>query len=124
MQLENQAALDSSAVLIADTDAFATAIWHERYTGERQPAIEAISNGFSPYRLYILTDVNHVPFEQDGIRDGEHIRHWMHQQFVERLQEGGFNWLTVSGNQRQCLEQAIAGIEKQLKTTWQFSPKW
>lgn len=124
MALENQAAMDSSALLIADTDAFATAIWHERYTGERHAALEAMTTDFSPHRLYILTDVNCVPFEQDGIRDGEHIRGWMQQRFIERMQQCGFNWLQVSGDSQQCLQQAIEFIEQNLPKIWNFSPKW
>jgi NadR type nicotinamide-nucleotide adenylyltransferase len=124
MELENQAAMDSSALVIADTDAFATAIWHERYVGRRHAAIEAMTTEFSPHRLYILTDTSSVPFEQDGIRDGEHIRDWMQQRFIERLQQCELNWAQVSGDQQQMLEQAIALIEKNLTQVWRFSPKW
>ncbi len=124
MRWEDQAAQTGSPLLIADTDAFATGVWHERYMGSRCAPVEAISSRFSPHRLYILTDVAAVPFEQDGIRDGEHIRDWMQQRFVERLQEQDFAWLQVSGDAKQCLLSAVAAIEKHLQTVWSFSPKW
>lgn len=124
MNWEDQAAQTGSPLLIADTDAFATGIWHERYMGRREASIEALSSQFSPHRLYILTDVATVPFEQDGIRDGEHIRDWMQQRFVERVQEQGFTWVQVSGDAHQCLLAAVAAIEQHLQTVWWFSPKW
>ena len=124
MHWEDKAAQAGSPLLIADTDTFATGIWHERYMGSRCVPVEALSRQFSPHRLYILTDVAAVPFEQDGIRDGEHIRDWMQQRFVERLQEQGFPWVQVSGDAEQCLLSAVASIEKHLQTAWSFSPKW
>jgi nicotinamide riboside kinase len=36
-------------------------------------------------KIYILTKPN-VPFIQDGYRDGEHIRDWMFQRFIEELE--------------------------------------
>ena len=55
--------------------------------GTRSPQLEAIARQ-RRYGLYILTG-DEIPFEQDGTRDGEDIRHDMHKRFVERLQEEG-----------------------------------
>ncbi len=82
---ENTAALRARRVLFADTNAFATGTWHERYYGRRDSRVDAIGAQDRP-DLYLLTAPD-VPFVQDGVRDGEHIRHWMHQRFVEQLAE-------------------------------------
>ena len=37
------------------------------------------------------------PFVQDGFRDGEHIRHWMHERFVEKLQYSKTPWVLIAG---------------------------
>ena len=59
----------ANRVLICDTDAFATAIWHERYLGVPSAAVLAVAAGRT-YDLYVLTDVD-TPFVPDDIRDGE-----------------------------------------------------
>ena len=42
-QREDAAARDGSPVLVCDTDAFATTIWHERYIGARQRRVDVIA---------------------------------------------------------------------------------
>jgi NadR type nicotinamide-nucleotide adenylyltransferase len=107
---ENDAARKANKILICDTDAFATSIWHRRYLHERSAAVEAIVAAHRRPDLYLLTDVN-TPFEQDGTRDGEAIRDWMHAMFVEELtaQQRPFQLLTGSHNER--LANAIRMID-------------
>ena len=69
---EDWAARTANRLLVCDTDAFATSIWHQRYLGRREATVEAIA-ALRHYDLYLLTDVD-IPFVQDGFRDGEHIR--------------------------------------------------
>ncbi len=118
---ENALAEGSGPLLIADTDAFATAIWHERYTGNRSPAVESLLAHLPGRRLYLLTDAASVPFVQDGIRDGEHIRAWMHARFHERLAAHGHPWRLVQGDAKACLAQSITAIEEFLAATWNFT---
>jgi NadR type nicotinamide-nucleotide adenylyltransferase len=81
--------------LVADTDALATAVWHERYVGRRSPTVEALALSRPP-ALYVLTG-DEIPFVQDGLRDGEHLRGWMTLRFREVLAEQDAPWLEVSG---------------------------
>jgi nicotinamide riboside kinase len=81
--LEEREARVTGRVLICDTDAFATAIWYERYLGARAPEVEALA--IAEPSLYLLTHHDDVVFEPDAIRDGEHLRAWMTDAFVERL---------------------------------------
>jgi HTH-type transcriptional repressor of NAD biosynthesis genes len=80
---EDLAAREANRLLICDTDALATAIWHERYLEFRSPLVEEVSAG-RRYDLYIVTDC-HIPFVQDGTRDGEHLRQWMTDRFKSLL---------------------------------------
>jgi NadR type nicotinamide-nucleotide adenylyltransferase len=73
--LEAREARVGGPVLVCDTDALATGIWHERYRSARSPEVEAL--GDPPPSLYLVTHHDDVPFHQDGIRDGEHLRGWM-----------------------------------------------
>ncbi|MDF3030996.1 MAG: transcriptional regulator [Moraxellaceae bacterium] len=62
-----------------------------------------------------------MPFVQDGIRDGEHIRDWMHGCFRERLQATGQAHAQVSDNEDECLAQAVAAIERHWPLIWRFA---
>src|SRR3989344_2392353 len=96
-------------VLICDTDAFATGIWHERYVRFRSKEVEAISKD-RKYNLYLLTDID-IPFIQDGTRDGEHIREWMHNTFITRLTKENKKFEILSGNHEKRLAKAINLID-------------
>jgi NadR type nicotinamide-nucleotide adenylyltransferase len=111
-QLEDSLAEAANGLLICDTDPFATGVWHERYMGARSPAVERIAAGRS-YDLYILTG-DEIPFEQDGTRDGEHVRHDMHNRFAQRLDEAGKRYVVVTGTRERRLGDAIRAIEQAL----------
>lgn len=119
--LENTAARASGPLLICDTDAFATSLWHERYMGAPSPALVPLATPASPHRLYLLSDVQAVPFTQDGLRDGEHIREWMHGRFGQALAASDHACRRVSGDEAQMLAQALAHIDEHLPTLWRFA---
>lgn len=103
--LEDRLAREANRVLICDTDAFATSIWHERYMGCRSPQVEVIASA-RRYALYLVTDVD-IPFVQDGLRDGEHIREWMHERFVTALARQGKRFAVLSGPHETRLRNAV-----------------
>lgn len=114
-QMENQLAGESNnGLLICDTNAFATRLWHERYVGEKSKAVDAIA-AKDKVDLYIITDVD-IPFVQDGIRDGEHIRHAMHEQFITEVEATGVPFIVVSGSVSDRLKTACQQINALLKT--------
>ncbi len=108
-QLEASLAEASNGLVIADTDAFATSVWHERYMGTRSTVVEEIANA-SHYDLYILTG-DEIPFVQDGLRDGEHIRHDMHLRFIERLEATNRPYILVQGSREARRAAAVAAID-------------
>lgn len=112
-QLEDEAAKQANKVLICDTDVFATAVWHRRYMGIRSVEVEALAAKRPKIDLYIVPDP-HTPFTQDGYRDGEDQRQWMHDTFIRSLTFWGKNYLQVSGTPEERLAQATAVIDKLL----------
>lgn len=108
-ELENRLAEVSNGLVICDTDAFATGIWHERYLGQRSPQVEAIGNRIV-HDLYIVTG-DEIPFVDDGVRDGEAIRHSMHELFIERLTETGKKFIVVRGTPEERLKLAVQAID-------------
>lgn len=107
--LEEAEARRGGPVLVCDTDAFATAIWHERYIGRRAPEVEALADPRPS--LYLLTHCDDVPFEQDGVRDGEHLRAWMTEAFVERLRGSAHRAAFVRGSRAERVAQACALLD-------------
>lgn len=102
---EDEAARRANRILICDTNAFATTFWHRRYMGTRSPEVEAIA-ARCRCDLYLLTG-DEIPFVQDGLRDGEHIRHEMHRWFEEALSQQTVPWLLLHGAPEQRLRTAL-----------------
>lgn len=106
---EDAAARLGSPLLVCDTDALATSIWHERYLGTRSDPARALAGG-RRYALYLLTG-DEIPFVQDGTRDGEHVRGWMTHRFREELAGRPEPWVQVSGSRELRLATAVAAID-------------
>lgn len=108
---ENEAARHANKVLICDTDAFATSVWHRRYIGDPSPEVEAIAAGHRRPDIYLLTDIN-TPFIQDGTRDGVLIREWMHDAFVAELTAQRRPFHLVSGSLQDRFNRAVERIDE------------
>src|SRR4051794_14795240 len=98
---ENLLAREANRVLICDTNAFATGTWHERYYQSRDQRVDAIGAA-DKVDLYLLTSPD-VPFVQDGFRDGETIRQWMHESFKDQLAIGQTPWRLIRGSYTERL---------------------
>lgn len=117
---EERAARLGSPVLICDTDSFATGIWHERYLGGRNEEVERTA-ALTRRDLYLLTDHADVPFEDDGLRDGPHLRPWMTGRFREELEATGRRFLVVRGDREERLATAVAAVDGLLAEGWHFA---
>ena len=116
-----QAAADACPLVIADTDAFATAIWERRYLGEDSHGAAVAAGPLLPRRdLYLITDDVDVPFEQDGWRDGEDIRADMTRWFIDGLTARGLPWVLLRGPHETRLAYAIQAIEPLLERRLSF----
>lgn len=107
---EDLAARRCRRVLICDTNAFATGLWHRRYLGHDDPCLQAYVAETCRADLYLLTG-DEIPFVQDGLRDGEHIRHEMHRWFVEALSAQAVPWRLLRGGREERLRDALHWIE-------------
>ena len=117
---EDDAARESGPVLVCDTDAFATGVWHERYLSARSADVESIAAEPTwPTRFYLLTDPDDVPFVQDGLRDGVAIRRWMTSAFVERLSavQARWEWIRGGGAEARTVT-ALAALDAWLGEPW------
>ncbi|MEK7950870.1 AAA family ATPase [Luteolibacter soli] len=109
---EDLAARQANRILICDTNSFATALWHRRYMGHHDERLQAIGAECRA-DLYLLTG-DEIPFIQDGLRDGEHIRHEMHGWFETALAAQSAPWHLLRGTREQRLAEAL----KIIRTRW------
>ncbi len=114
---EDLSARQCNRILFCDTNAFATGTWYERYFHARHPLVDSIGQQ-SKADLYLLTAPD-VPFVQDGFRDGQHIRNWMHDRFVEQLanlsqRDPAVRIVQIHGSYEQRLATAIASVNRML----------
>lgn len=119
---ENEAAANGSPLVVCDTDAFATALWERRYLGSTSTKVAQLAGQELPGRaIYLLTDHRGVPFEQDGFRDGEHIRADMHDWFVEELTRAGHSWALLTGPLNSRMALAVRITDQMLTQRAQFA---
>ena len=110
---EAEIAKRSDGVVVCDTNAVATELWQRRYMGRTTAEMKRIA-ARDKADLYIITG-DEIPFVQDGIRDGEHLRHRMHRWFIAHIKKTGVPYIVVSGNQEERLIAALAAARKMIK---------
>ena len=110
---EDTLAGSANRVLFCDTNAFATGTWFERYHQRRHAEVDAIGAS-DKVHLYLITAPD-VPFVQDGFRDGEKIRDWMHARFVEQVAVGSSPTCVLQGSYADRLSTAIEAVQRLLE---------
>ena len=104
------AARTCNSVVVCDTDAFTTRLWHFRYAGFWSEEVERIAREAKTPDLYVLTSPD-IPFVQDGLRDGEHLRFQMHEQFIQELNNWKANWILAIGTIEERVAQVLVHVE-------------
>ncbi|MCM2393185.1 AAA family ATPase [Streptomyces albipurpureus] len=117
---EEEAARAGSPVVFCDTDAFATTIWHERYLGHPHEEVARIA-ALGRQHLWLLTDHAQVPFEDDGLRDGEELRPWMTGRFTTELARTGRRTVRLTGPHEERLATAVAAVDGLLGEGWNLA---
>jgi HTH-type transcriptional repressor of NAD biosynthesis genes len=119
-KIEYEITKKANKILFCDNDTFSLSIWCERYLGKYEKEIYDIyinaKNLENENKIYILTKPN-VPFVQDGLRDGEHIREWMYKRFIEELDNKKMRYYILdSENYEERKEKAIKIINFYIST--------
>jgi HTH-type transcriptional repressor of NAD biosynthesis genes len=111
-EYENAIAMRSNGVIVCDTNAVATEVWQRRYMGRTTREMGRIAMA-DKADLYIITG-DEIPFVQDGIRDGEHIRHRMHRWFIDHIKKTGVPYVVVRGDKATRLEAATKATRQMI----------
>ena len=109
-----QAALEDAAaaaaprpLLVCDTDAFATALWHERHVGGPSPTVRALSDARPAPALYVLTGDDVLGRLTDLLREG--------------LTTRGVPWVEVRGSHDERLAAAVAAVDEVVAQGWHLA---
>ncbi len=115
-QLEDLTARRADRILVCDTDAMTTGIWHVEYLGRRDPAVDRLGAD-RRYDLSLLLEPD-IPWRQDGMRDSDRARRRQQAALVERLGELGQTAVTISGD----LDDRLRTAEQVVGRTLGVSP--
>ena len=98
---EDRAARYANRIVIVDTDAFATSLFHELYVGYRAPELDAY---LRRYDLYLLTSID-TPFQMDttGLRYDGDTRRFMDATYRRHAEESGQPWVALQGPPQERL---------------------
>ena len=98
----------ANGLVIADTDALVTAVWHERYVGRSDPELDELAAKLTPdLYLHCWPDVEWV---QDGTRESEAHREWMHDSLTARAESSGVPVVSLRGPHDRRLAEALAEV--------------
>jgi HTH-type transcriptional repressor of NAD biosynthesis genes len=115
--LEQYLTMQANKILFCDNDSFAVSIWCERYLEQYKSEIYDIYKRANIHdnKIYIVMKPN-VPFVQDGYRDGEHIREWMFERFIEELDKNQLHYYIIdSPEYDERLKRVIHIIKNNIK---------
>ena len=116
---EAEAAGSGGPILVCDTDAFATPVWERRYLGD-EARLDAARLGVGD--VYLLTHHDGVPFVQDGLRDGEHLRSTMTQEFASALITYQRPWALLTGSVDERVSLAMRIADQMMQRKLSFIP--
>jgi HTH-type transcriptional regulator, transcriptional repressor of NAD biosynthesis genes len=104
---EADALAGATDLLICDNDVLAVAVWHLRYLDTAAPHLAARAE---PPALYVLTTPDGIPFVQDGLRDGEHVRGPMTEWFRDALATQPAPWIEAVVDRHERVDQVLAWL--------------
>jgi NadR type nicotinamide-nucleotide adenylyltransferase len=96
-------------LLVCDTDAYTTAVFHEVYLGGPASGFDELLE--RTYELTIVCGLD-VPWAHDGIRGFEQQRRWMHERYLEHAAASGRPWLLVEGTPAERLARARQAVDE------------
>lgn len=96
-------------VVVSDTDALVTAVWHQRYLGHADPALDTLCDKAAP-NLYLVCAPD-FDWVQDGTRESAQQRAAMHADTLARAVVSGAAVEILTGAPEARLLSALAVIE-------------
>ncbi|MEX1133727.1 MAG: AAA family ATPase [Acidimicrobiia bacterium] len=99
----------SNGLLMLDTDALVTNVWHHRYRGELDPGVAELARLHRP-DLYLIAAPD-FEWVKDGTRESRDQREEMHRLTLELVAGSGAAYEVVGGTHDDRMARAVAAIE-------------
>lgn len=99
----------SGGLLVLDTDALVTNVWHHRYCGGPDPALAEVARRHRP-DLYLVAAPD-FEWVQDGTRESHDQRDEMHRLTLEMVAASGSAYELLNGSREERMATAISAIE-------------
>lgn len=99
----------SQGVVVADTDALVTAVWHERYLGRNDDELDVLAADASP-DLYLVCAPDFA-WVQDGTRESRAHRQVMHESILRRTEASRAEVAVLTGSPDDRLAAALSLIQ-------------
>jgi HTH-type transcriptional regulator, transcriptional repressor of NAD biosynthesis genes len=99
-------------LMILDTDALVTDVWHHRYLGGTDHDVAEIAFENRP-DLYLVTSPD-IPWVQDGTRESRDHRHEMHHYTLDKVARSGSPYFVLEGGREERLHKAIVAIDSNI----------
>jgi NadR type nicotinamide-nucleotide adenylyltransferase len=106
---EDLARQSTNGLVIADTDALVTAVWHERYLGSSDPKLEGLVASNVPSLYLVCAD--DFDWVQDGTRESHDHRSAMQRSIEQRTRTSGAPVVTLNGSHEQRLARALEALQ-------------
>jgi NadR type nicotinamide-nucleotide adenylyltransferase len=112
---EDAALSNAHGLVILDTDLLSTMVYGDQYYSfvpEWTPSVakQRLAD------LYLVCDID-FPWVADPVREGEHLRHQMHEAFISHLSKLGAMYRLIGGTGAARLQRAIESIDAWRLTT-------
>lgn len=105
----NEAFLGKNPVVISDTELLVISIWLNHRYGDSDPWVEEQLKQ-QKFDIYLLCNID-LPWQEDPLREHPHLRNHFFNLYRQRLEELGFNYHVVSGEDKARLENALFAIK-------------
>ncbi|MEP6299441.1 MAG: ATP-binding protein, partial [Ilumatobacter sp.] len=105
---DDMARLSTNGVVIADTDALVTAVWHERYLGSSDQHLDELASRQRPDLYLVCAD--DFAWVQDGTRESRDERASMQRSIEARTGASGARVVVLRGPHEQRVETALDAI--------------
>ena len=106
---EDCLAESARGLLFCDTDAYTTKLFHQVYLASKTDAFDDLAA--RSYDLFLVCGLD-VPWRNDGIREFDYQREWMHERYLERAEASGSPWRLLEGVHEVRLREAGLEVDR------------
>ncbi|NNC42960.1 MAG: AAA family ATPase [Acidimicrobiia bacterium] len=100
----------ANGLVILDTDALVTKVWHRRYLDSPNPILEELVDEFLPDLYFVCAP--DFEWVHDGTRESPNYRDSMHIDTLQLIAATGVPFIELTGDQSKRLKEAIAVIDE------------